>query len=84
MSDKTIKIGLSDRNEHDKILFCIRTYEDGTPSSKKYEADFNKAMSMATELAEGDQSRITVNVRAYRYAKTLALQVLKESKESAE
>jgi len=80
---KTIKVGLSDHNEHEKTLFCIRTYEDGAPLSKKYKEDFNEAMDLAKELADGEPQNITVNVRAYRYAKTLALRNLKESKASA-
>lgn len=76
-----IKVGVSDNNEHDKPMFCVRTYVDNHPVAKKLIEDFDIAMELAYKLAGGDYSKVSVNVRATRRAKQLVLQEIRENKE---
>lgn len=79
-----VKIGLSDNNEHDKTLFCIRTYVDGHPVSKKLEKDFDVAMKLAINIVKDDMNKIVVNVRATRRAKQIVLQEIRNRREAEE
>jgi len=76
-----IKVGVSDNNEHDKTMFCVRTYVDNHPVAKKLIEDFDTAMELAYKLAGGDYSKVSVNIRATRRAKQLVLQEIRENKE---
>jgi hypothetical protein len=76
-----IRVGVSDNNEHDKTMFCVRTYVDNHPVAKKLIEDFDTAMELAYALASGDHSKVGVNIRATRRAKQLVLQEIRENKE---
>jgi len=72
--EKIIRIGLSDNNEYGKIMFCIRTYYGERPVAKKMKEDFDEALDLATKLADGDQNKVKVNIRAARRAKQIILE----------
>jgi len=76
-----IGIGVSDANEKDQTLFCVRTYVNGKPISKKLVEDFDEAMELAMDLANGKQENIIINVRAQRRAKRIILQKIREKEE---
>ena len=76
-----IKVGVSDNNEHDKTMFCVRTYVDNHPVAKKLVGDFDEAMKLAYQLAGDDLSKVQVNIRATRRAKQLILRIIREKKE---
>jgi hypothetical protein len=76
-----IKVGVSDNNEYDKTMFCVRTYVDAHPVAKKLVEDFDDAMELAYKLAGDDGSKVVVNIRATRRAKQIILQNLREKKE---
>ncbi len=77
-----IKVGVSDNNEYDKPMFCVRTYVDNHPVAKRLVEDFDDAMDLAYKLA-GDNRRdkVVVNVRATRRAKQLVLQAIRDNRE---
>ena len=76
-----IGIGVSDNNEHDQTLFCVRTYVNERPVAKKLVEDYDEAYQLALDLANGKAEDISINVRAQRRAKRMVLQQLREKQQ---
>jgi hypothetical protein len=70
--NQRVKIGVSDNNERNETLFCVRIYDDKGPLSKKLFEGFDEAFEYAATLI--NPSEIEINVRATRRMKKLILQ----------